>query len=159
MAEGQALDRREARKGEEISKRLHPDILIEEDIELEFGDRIASGVYVEGKRECTVALLTDEVRCFIIAKRRRKQRIDLELLARKLSHEPARGLADAMVVHMPRDEADADFWRARLRIFAMRRGPQQRRTGAPVKVRYAGMKLAVVQAMVAQIEVGRSDGF
>src|SRR5262245_5882017 len=106
MAERHALHGREARESEEIGKRVHPDILVEEYIELEPRDRGPRGVQARGKLRPAIAVGANDVRGFVFPDLRREERNDLEPLPREPREKATRGLADAVIVKVPRDESD-----------------------------------------------------
>src|SRR5215467_4009051 len=76
------LHRREAREGEQVCERIHSQVLVEQDVELERGDhlpRLLEGIGYHGDDLRAVA---DLPRDGIVYDRRHEQRVDLETLTR-----------------------------------------------------------------------------
>src|SRR5215469_13468724 len=114
-----ALHRSEPGKGQEVAERIHADVLVKQNVELQRLDQAPGGWKVPRHVHAALRVLTDEARILVIDRGREKNGGHVELVPRELCEQSSADASDTVVVKELRDQSDAQLFRRHVRRTAM----------------------------------------
>jgi hypothetical protein len=140
------------------ASRAKADVLIVEDVELERRELRTRLDEVLRERYPMFRAVLDPAGRLVLQDGRNVHHVDFEAIAGEFRDQPPRGLADTVVAHELRDEADLDAPRAGTCCAAMGRSPLQVRSRRAEHLRQLHLQIAIADAVVGKIEARYHEG-